>query len=158
MNRSWKVSSGTGSAVAVVLSLIMVWAASNAGVSEALSRFWINFSSTENRGLPGAEALGMRREIAVESHGAGKSDLKRRRFFARNGQVLVLDYEVTVGGGYLRLSVDRVPFFGESAWGRTLSADRRETVRLPIGTTGLYDVTMTQYRHTGAYRVGWRLE
>jgi hypothetical protein len=144
--------------VGVLASLSALWVGTSPGASEALARFGINFTSRESAGIPGGESLGLRRELVVESHGAGRADLQKRRFVARQGQVLVLDYEAAVAGGYLVLSVNRLPSFSDGLWARPLHADRRETVRLAIPRTGVYQLTATQYRHTGRYRVGWWLE
>jgi hypothetical protein len=153
-----QMSPATGAVAFLVASLVVYWIGSSPGTSEALARYGISVRSTESTGIPGSEAFGVRRELRGESYGAGAADLNSRSFLARSGQVLVLEYDAAVQGGYLRLSVDRGRFFREALWGRTVRADRAEAVRLPIPKTGLYQLTVTRYRHAGTYRVEWLLE
>jgi hypothetical protein len=154
-----KPMSGTAGAITVAVgALVMFWIGSTPGASEALARYGISVRSAEVTGVPGSEALGLRRQLLTESYGAGASDLVKRRFLARRGQVLVLDYEVAVIGGFLRVSVDRVPFFSDEVWGIRLDADRHETVRLTIDRTGIYQLSMTRFRHAGVARLEWHLE
>ncbi len=152
------LNSATGAVVVVVASLLVYWVASNSGVQEVLARHGLTVRSAETSGYPGSEVLGFRRELRGEAYGAGAGRLNYQRFLARNGQELVLDYEAAVHGGFLRLSVHRGRFIREELWSSTVRADGGETLRLPVPKTGLYQLTVTQFGHTGSYRVGWRLE
>jgi hypothetical protein len=154
----WQMGATTGAAVLLVAPLVLYWVGASPNTSEALARYGIAVRSTESSGIPGSESLGARRELRGVSHGAGAADLNARGFWARSGQVLVLEYDVAVQGGYVRLSVDRGRFFREELWGSTVRTDRAEAVRLPIPKTGIYQLTVTQYRHAGSYRVQWLLE
>jgi hypothetical protein len=151
-------SSHATAVASLIVTLGLYWAGSSSGASEALARYRISLRSTESSGIPGTEALGLRRELRGEAYGSGTADVTSRSLLARSGQELVLQYEVAVQGGYLRLSVDRGRFFRDELWGATVREDRAEAVRLPIPKTGLYHLTVTQYRHAGSYRVGWLLE
>jgi hypothetical protein len=154
----WKMTAATGGVAFVMASLLMLWVGSNPEISDALARHGISFRSAEEAGIPGSEAFGLGRQLRGETHGAGMAGLTHRRFLARRGQVLVLDYDVSVKSGFLRVSVDRFGFPVDELWGKSAHSDHREMMRLPIQTTGIYRLTVTQYRHAGTYRIDWRLE
>jgi hypothetical protein len=158
VNKRIRVSPAVGGMAIAIASLGILWVGANQGLSERLGRYGISAHSTESSGMPGAGLLGLPVRLSGESYGAGASALASRRFLARRGQELILDYDLAIVQGRVRVTVNRVPVFGDELWGVTVDGNRQGTIRLPIPKTGIHQLTVTQFRYTGTYDLEWRLE
>jgi hypothetical protein len=153
-----ELSPTLGRALFVLCSLLLLWVATTDGVPETLGRYGISARSTESKGFLGSEPRGTRSQLRGESYGAGGSDLKTRRFLARRGQELVLDYDLSLKRGMVRVSLTRLPAFGTDVWAVTVQGERHGTIRVPIQRTGIHQLSVTQFRYTGTYDLAWKLE
>jgi hypothetical protein len=154
-----KVSPTVGPVVIAAASLLFLWVANNDGVAETLRRHGISARSTESDGFPGSGVVGLRRQLRGASYGAGVSDLATRRFFARRGQEILLDYQLAITGGAVVVSLSRYPApLGDNLWKLTIQDERQGTVRVPIQRTGLHQLSVTQFRYTGTYELTYKLE
>jgi hypothetical protein len=153
-----RLGSVIGGAVLAVASLLLFWVANTGGVPDRLGRYGISARSAESSGFPGSEVVGRSRRLRGESYGAGGSDLSKGWLFARRGQELVLDYDLSITQGTVRVSLNRVPALRDELWGITVQGDRQGTIRVPIQRTGLHQLSVTQFRYAGTFDLAWRLE
>jgi hypothetical protein len=154
-----RLSPTVGQVVIAAASLLFLWVANTEGVAETLRRHGISARSSESDGFPGSEVVGLRRQLRGASYGAGVSDLTTRRFFARRGQEILLDYQLAITGGTVVVSLSRYPApLGDNLWKLTIQDERQGTVRVPIQRTGLHQLSVTQFRYTGTYDLSWKLE
>lgn len=141
-----------------VLVLLLLWGRADTGLGEGLARIGLNLKSDLDTGLSALTPIGLPRKIWGVVHGVGETDHAQRRFFARAGQELVLEYEIEVRAGSIGLGLYRTPFYTDPLWEASLSGSRAELVRVLIYKTGFYEVSMQRHDHAGSYLLGWQLE
>ncbi len=88
-----------------------------------------------------------------------RTDTTDTTAFARGGQTLVIDYNVTVEDGsafinvYNNYNLAQDPLYYES-----IEHDQQRHLEIPVNKTGFYNVSMSYYSYRGTFDVHWRVE
>ena len=147
-----------GTLTALAAAFLVLWLRAEPRVVQALARVGLNVGTAAESATPHQATFGVPYQIRGQSFGGGVTETVRRRFVARAGQALVLEYDVAVERGRVRLYVHGFPLIRDALWEQTLEADGRETVRVRVPRTGPYECVIDRHRHAGSYHLEWRLE
>lgn len=107
--------------------------------------------STIKIGWSGTSRPGVKAYSYTTFNGREKST-----FRAEEGEMIVLDYEVTVDKGSLTLRVENPD--GESLWEESFEEDGEDSVEISVDTSGRHQIVIVGNDTGGSFDLSWEIE